>query len=88
MNSKWEMQKEPYKGDVINSYNDGPLADGSQLGPFYEIESSSPALELRKATSGSYKQVTCHLQADYAVMKQFVQQLLAVDLDNVKLMSR
>ena len=88
VNSKWEMQKEPYKGDVINSYNDGPLADGSQLGPFYEIESSSPALELRKATSGSYKQVTCHLQADYAVMKQFVQQLLAVDLDNVKLMSR
>ena len=26
VNSKWEIQKEPYSGDVINSYNDGPLA--------------------------------------------------------------
>src|SRR6266487_3210606 len=48
VNSKWEMQKEPYKGDVVNSYNDGPLQDGTQLGPFYEIESSSPASELKR----------------------------------------
>jgi hypothetical protein len=84
VNSKWEMQKEPYKGDVINSYNDGPLADGSQLGPFYEIESSSPALELKKGMSGSYRQVTCHLQGDYLVLKQFVINLLAADLDELK----
>ncbi|HKH60373.1 MAG TPA: DUF6786 family protein [Flavitalea sp.] len=84
VNSKWENQKEPYKGDVINSYNDGPLEDGTQLGPFYEIESSSPALELKKGTSGSYRQVTCHLQADYPVMKQFVKNLLQIDLDQVK----
>ena len=43
VNSLWEHQKNPFKGDVINSYNDGPLEDGSQMGPFYEIESSSPA---------------------------------------------
>ena len=83
VNSKWENQKEPYEGDVINSYNDGPLADGSQLGPFYEIESSSPAMELKKGMSGSYRQVTCHLQADYAILKQFVQDLLTIDLDEV-----
>ena len=35
VNSKWEMQNEPYKGDVINSYNDGPLEDGTQMGPFF-----------------------------------------------------
>lgn len=84
VNSKWENQKEPYKGDVINSYNDGPLADGGQLGPFYEIESSSPALELKKGMSGSYRQVTCHLQADYPVLKQFVQDLLKINLDEVR----
>lgn len=84
VNSKWEHQKQPYKGDVINSYNDGPLADGSQLGPFYEIESSSPALELKKGSSGSYRQVTCHLQSDYVLMKQFVKGLLQVDLDTIK----
>ena len=84
VNSKWEKQKEPYKGDVINSYNDGPLADGSQLGPFYEIESSSPALELKPGMAGSYRQVTCHLQASYPVLKTFVKDLLQIDLDMIK----
>ena len=84
VNSKWENQKEPYKGDVINSYNDGPLEDGTQLGPFYEIESSSPALELKKGTSGSYRQVTCHLQGEYPVLKQFVKDFLKIDLDQIR----
>lgn len=84
VNSKWEMQKEPYKGDVINSYNDGPLADGTQMGPFYEVESSSPALALRKGETGEYKETTCHLQGDYATLKQLAKQLLGVDLDSIK----
>jgi hypothetical protein len=84
VNSKWESQKEPYKGDVINSYNDGPLADGTQMGPFYEIESSSHALELKKGETGEYKQSTIHLQGDYNALKQITKQLLGVDLDSVK----
>ena len=48
----WEMQREPFKGDVINSYNDGPPAPGKPpLGPFYELETSSPALSLRRTSS-------------------------------------
>ena len=35
VNSKWENQKNPFKGDMVNAYNDGPLADGAQLGPFF-----------------------------------------------------
>ena len=84
VNSKWEMQKEPYKGDVINSYNDGPLADGTQMGPFYEIESSSPALQLNKGQTGEYRQTTCHFQGDYNSLKQLAQQLLGVNLDEIK----
>lgn len=84
VNSKWEMQKEPYKGDVINSYNDGPLADGTQMGPFFEIESSSPALELKRGETGEYRQTTCHITGDYATMKSLVTQLLGVDLDTIK----
>jgi len=84
VNSKWELQKEPYKGDVINSYNDGPLADGTQMGPFFEIESSSPALELKKGQTGEYKQTTCHLMGDYNSLKQIAQQLLGVNLDEIK----
>jgi hypothetical protein len=84
VNSKWELQKEPYKGDVINSYNDGPLADGTQMGPFYEIESSSPALQLNKGQTGEYKQSTFHLQGNYNELKQLALQLLGVQLDELK----
>ena len=84
VNSKWEIQKEPYKGDVINSYNDGPLQDGSQLGPFYEVESSSPAKKLKKGEKLEYSQVTCHLQGDYNSLRQLAKKLLSVDLDEIK----
>ena len=84
VNSKWEMQMQPYQGDAINSYNDGPLTDGTQMGPFYEIESSSPALSLRKGETGEYKQTTCHFQGNYDTLKQLAKQLLGVDLDTIK----
>lgn len=84
VNSKWEIQKDPYKGDVINSYNDGPLEDGSQLGPFYEIESSSVAKELKKGEKQAYHQTTCHFQGDYNSLRQLAKQLLGVDLNELK----
>ena len=84
VNSKWEMQQQPYNGDVINSYNDGPLADGTQMGPFYEVESSSPALALKKGQTGSYNETTCHFQGEYVTLKQLAKQLLGVDLDTIK----
>lgn len=84
VNSKWEIQKEPYKGDVVNSYNDGPLADGKQLGPFYEIESSSAAQELKKGAVQEYRQSTYHFQGDYNSLRELAKQLLNVDLDEIK----
>ncbi len=84
VNSKWEIQKEPYKGDVINSYNDGPLADGLQLGPFYEIESSSPAKELKKGESLEHKQTICHFEGDYQSLNLIAQKLLGINLDEIK----
>ena len=65
VNSKWEMQDQPFKGDVINSYNDGPAEPGAKpMGPFYELESSSPALELKKGESLVHRQTTFHFQGD------------------------
>ncbi len=84
VNSKWEIQKQPYKGDVINSYNDGPMQDGTQLGPFYEVESSSAAKELKPGEVQEYKEATCHFQGDYNALKALAKQLLGVDLDEVK----
>ena len=43
LNQEWNTIKPPLSGDAVNAYNDGPLTDGSQMGPFYELESVSPA---------------------------------------------
>ncbi|MCG2459418.1 hypothetical protein K8352_01500 [Flavobacteriaceae bacterium F89] len=47
LNQEWTPDKDPFTGDAINAYNDGPLEDGSQMGPFFEIESVSPAAFLK-----------------------------------------
>ncbi len=61
VNSMWAIQKEPYAGDVINSYNDGPPAPGKPpLGPFYELETSSPALSLAPRHNYTHVHRTYH----------------------------
>jgi hypothetical protein len=85
VNSKWELQREPYRGDAVNAYNDGPLADGTQMGPFYEIESSSPALELEPGGVQVYRQSTFHFQGDYEKLEALAYQILGVSLSDVKL---
>lgn len=76
VNSKWEMQQEPYRGDAVNSYNDGPLPDGGQLGPFYELESSSAARELKPGDQMIYRQVTCHFEGDETAIRDLAIRLL------------
>ena len=61
VNSMWEKQENPYAGDVINAYNDGSPAPGEPpLGPFYELETSSPGAELAAGASLTHRQVTVH----------------------------
>lgn len=60
VNSMWEQQAEPFRGDVLNAYNDGPLEDGSIMGPFYELESSSPAAALRPGEALTHTHCTTH----------------------------
>jgi hypothetical protein len=76
---------EPYRGDVMNSYNDGPPAPGKKgMGPFYEIESLSPARELKTGQSLSHKHATIHIQADMPVLAALAKGVLGVDLEKVK----
>ena len=61
VNSLWKIQDKPYSGDAANSYNDGPLAPGGKgLGPFYELESSSPAAALKPGGSLIHTHRTLH----------------------------
>lgn len=85
VNSKWEIQDNPYKGDAVNAYNDGPLENGSQMGPFYELESSSSAKALKPGESFTYKQVTCHMEGDYDALNTLAQNLLGISLEKAKL---
>lgn len=43
LNQEWRTDRAPFSGDAMNAYNDGPLAGGGQMGPFYELESVAPA---------------------------------------------
>jgi len=62
VNSMWGEQDDPYAGDVINAYNDGPVAPGQPtLGGFYEIETSSPAAALAPGASLTHTHRTLHL---------------------------
>ena len=86
MNNQWGGPlAKPYRGDVANSYNDGPLAPGKKgLGPFYEIESLSPARELKRGESLSHQHRTIHIQADMRVLAELAKDVLGVDLEKVK----
>ena len=84
VNSMWEMQAEPFKGDVANSYNDGPPAPGKPpLGPFYELESSSPAAALAPGGSLTHTHTTVHLQGSRAVLDPIARAVLGVGLDTI-----
>src|SRR5690606_41186283 len=85
VNSKCELQDNPYAGDVVNAYNDEPLADGGQLGPFYELESSSAARELKPGELMEHRQLTIHLQGEFDAMNEIARSLLGVDLNETKL---
>jgi hypothetical protein len=84
VNSAWEMQEFPYKGDAINSYNDGPLEDGTQMGPFYELETSSPALSLDSGETAVYRQSTIHFQGTEEELNALCQQIFDISIDEVK----
>ncbi|MEM9719613.1 MAG: DUF6786 family protein [Bacteroidota bacterium] len=84
VNSLWELQEEPYRGDVVNSYNDGPLDDaGQQLGPFYELESSSAAQELAEGEHMVHIHRTFHFTGSESQLNPIFQAKLGIRLDSL-----
>lgn len=85
VNSKWEIQKEPFKGDAMNSYNDGPLAGGLQLGPFYELESSSSVLDnMDENFQAVHRQTTVHFEGPFESLNAIAKDVLGVDLNDAR----
>jgi hypothetical protein len=84
VNSMWGIQREPYKGDVVNSYNDGPPAPGKPpLGPFYELETSSPGLELSPGQGYTHVHRTFHLVGPEADLDRVARATLKVGLSDL-----
>lgn len=83
VNSMWEEQKQPFAGDAFNAYNDGPLDDGSQLGPFFELEASSPAAILAPGDSLTHVQTTFHLVGDKTLISNIASKDLGVDTETI-----
>jgi hypothetical protein len=85
VNSLWKLQDNPYAGDAANSYNDGPPAPGAKpLGPFYELESSSPAAALAPGRSLSHVHRTIHVTGPESALDQVARATLGVGLDQIK----
>lgn len=84
VNSAWELQKYPYSGDAYNSYNDGPLEDGTQMGPFYELETSSPAAGLAPGESIIHAQTTVHITGSRKNIDDVARRILGVGLDAIE----
>jgi hypothetical protein len=84
VNSMWELQKEPYAGDAVNSYNDGPPAPGAKpLGPFYELESSSPAAALGPGKMIEHAHRTVHVSGPEERLNTLAQAALGVSLQDI-----
>jgi hypothetical protein len=85
VNSAWKIQEEPYKGDVANCYNDGPPSPGKpQMGRFYELESSSPAMALKSHESVEHMQRTIHLVGTEQQLDAISRATLGVRLADVR----
>ncbi len=85
VNSMWQIQEKPYGGDVVNSYNDGPPAPGQKpLGPFYELETSSPAAALKPGETLVHTHRTMHFVGDAVTLDKIAKKTLGVGLDAIR----
>ena len=85
VNSAWKLQDKPYAGDVINSYNDGSPEEGKPpLGPFYELETSSPAAALKPGEMMKHVQRTFHIQGPEELLDPLAKKLLGAGLEEIK----
>ena len=83
VNGQWGPQEDPFSGDVINSYNDGPTETGFVQGPFYEIETSSPAAALAPGESLTHTQYTIHIEGDEKILAEIARAVFNADLDKI-----
>ena len=84
LNQEWKTDQDPLIGDAVNAYNDGPLANGSQLGPFYEMESVSPAAFLKPEEKLTHQHYIFHFTGNTAGLNAIASRMLGVSLADIQ----
>jgi len=84
LSQEWNPKKDPLKGDAMNAYNDGPLADGSIMGPFLELESVSPAAFLKPQQSLSHRHTVYHFIGEEKDLSPITEKLFGVSINEIK----
>lgn len=83
LNGQWGDQENPFDGDVINSYNDGPTETGHVMGPFYEIETSSPGAALAPGESLTHTQYVIHIQGGVEELDRIAEAVFGIGVRNL-----
>ena len=84
VNSRWEIQADPFAGDTVNAYSDGPgSGHETQANPFYELETSSPAAELKANQSITHCHRTFHFSGEFDALNELARGVLDFDLHEI-----
>jgi hypothetical protein len=81
LNQEWNITKPSFQGDAVNAYNDGPLSDGTQMGPFYEIESVSQAAFVKPGESINHSHIVMHFSGNEKALEKIASRLLGAGLE-------
>ena len=84
LNQEWTTKKPAFSGDAVNAYNDGPLEDGKQMGPFYEIESVSPAAFLAPGKQMTHQHSVIHITGDKMQLDRVAKKWFGVSLATIE----
>ena len=83
LNQEWNITKPSFSGDAVNAYNDGPLSDGTQMGPFYEIESVSQAAFIKPQESIYHSHIVLHFTGNEKALNKIAIRMLGAGLEKI-----
>ncbi|MDR1556029.1 MAG: hypothetical protein LBS88_03205 [Tannerellaceae bacterium] len=83
LNQEWNPTKDPLIGDALNAYNDGPLEDGSIMGPFLELESASPGAFIVPNESLRHNHNVYHFVGEEKGLSEITKKLFGISIEEI-----
>ena len=85
LEARWSADRGPFGGEALHLYNDGPPEPGAApFGPFFELESSSPAAILAPGERRSHRSTTTMLTGSRAGLDDIARAHLGVSLSDLE----